>query len=148
MIVLVHLNSDSNSFKKRSDQVSYIIWKTKHFDDCLFMGDFNFGGFFSFLKKDGEENNSMNFENYFYKDVWKNLNNENGFTMDPKLNSLAKITSKTGNRNRIDRVFLKSMNNFIKMKSIVITANIPFVFNDLNLFLSDHFALESEFIFD
>jgi poly(A) polymerase len=65
--------------------------------DAVIMGDFNFG--------DTEENDLIRDD---IRDVWRELRPaEVGYTVDPKKNSIAKITCH--NKNRYDRVLLRSM---------------------------------------
>lgn len=119
--------------KKRSAQLKDTFHKIKNSNHSMIIGDFNFG--------DGEENESMNWEDH--KDVWKLLEKGKGFTYDPDTNITAKITSKKLIPKRLDRVILRSKK--YKAEKIEMVAMESFVIEtkDKNILLhpSDHYGL-------
>lgn len=88
-LAVVHLTSDraTSCREKRASQIKQILEYTKTAQHCFLVGDMNFG--------DGGENDSVDWGGH--KDAWKELRpNDPGYTFDPELNALAKITSLSG----------------------------------------------------
>ncbi len=99
-VPVCHLTSDRSpdAPKKRAEQIHRIFGETKSFFDGILLGDFNFG--------DGPENAAISWGSW--KDVWPQLNASNpGLTFDPSTNTVAKITTSTGNSRRLDRIIVK-----------------------------------------
>ncbi len=73
-------------------------------------------------------------------DIWPALHPlDPGFTFDPVLNTLAEITSTTGDRRRYDRALLRARAACATPRSAALFAQTPLT--DGALFLSDHFGL-------
>ena len=71
--------------------------------DCIMLGDFNIG--------DGDSGEEYAFRSDF-TDSWRELHpNSPGYTFDPEVNTLAKITTEMGLRRRLDRILLRYVIN-------------------------------------
>jgi hypothetical protein len=69
--------------------------------DALVVGDFNFGDM-----EDGEEL-ALSHTAWAWKDAWRVVRpRDAGFTFDPEVNALARVTNPTSRRRRLDRVLV------------------------------------------
>jgi poly(A) polymerase len=67
--------------------------------DCIMIGDFNIA--------DGDSGEEYAFRSDF-SDSWRDIHpNDPGYTYDPEVNTLAKITTEMGLRRRLDRILLR-----------------------------------------
>jgi len=144
MMVNIHLNSDLSTdfLQKRKKQLDYIFNHVHSTASVMIVGDFNFGD---------QENDNYDFHSYH--DLWLTMHPKDpGFTFDPSINTMAKITSKSQKNRRLDRVLLKSPK--IKCDAIKLIGTNPSQIQNPNnknetvtIFPSDHFGLEILFNF-
>jgi len=102
LISVLHLTSDksANAKEKRTKQIEDLFSMTISVPHSLIIGDVNFGD---------NEPQAHEIDWGSYVDVWKLIRpNEFGFTYDPEENTMATITSVSGKKRRLDRIFFKS----------------------------------------
>lgn len=138
VVVVTHLTSNRQA---RADEKRAAQWRWLQDDvigqdaaalsgaKVILLGDFNAG----------EEESSLWEPAFLGKDVWSELRPlEDGFTFDPMLNSLARLTSTKGLRGRLDRIFARGF--VVKEVSLLGLAAIGEE-RGITLFPSDHYGL-------
>ncbi|QRN99832.1 DUF504 domain-containing protein [Archangium violaceum] len=105
--------------------------------DVLLVGDFNFGD-------DAPE--AQDFEKAGFVDAWTALRpGDAGFTFDPSRNTLAALTTTSGQRQRYDRVLVRSASGRLVPREVSLFAEAPLSGPPAPggdaLFASDHFGL-------
>lgn len=136
-LAAVHLTSShtNNSAKVRANQLDILLkYLASLSGDVVIAGDFNFIG----------DEHLQDFEQYNFKDIWQKLRpKELGYTFNPEINSLAKITSSQGRSSRFDRILLRSKTDHWQAQKIEMFGCEAIPNTDGKLFISDHFGLSA-----
>jgi poly(A) polymerase Pap1/endonuclease/exonuclease/phosphatase family metal-dependent hydrolase/2'-5' RNA ligase/uncharacterized protein (UPF0248 family) len=134
--------SDSNGRSTGGDHADAAAIDSKlQTEDHLIMGDFNYG--------DGEDGVEYA-ENDAFADVWPMLKpHDPGYTFDPHINTVAKITNLTNRRRRLDRI-LVGANGVWQPTAVELIGTQEFKHhvggNDYaTLYPSDHFGVSCDF---
>jgi poly(A) polymerase Pap1/uncharacterized protein (UPF0248 family)/2'-5' RNA ligase/endonuclease/exonuclease/phosphatase family metal-dependent hydrolase len=143
---VIHLTSERNAdIQKRVLQMGVVydrVCSDEDFQvddgtDCIMIGDFNIA--------DGDSGEEYAFRSDF-SDSWRDIHpNDPGYTYDPEVNTLAKITTEMGLRRRLDRILLRS--HHWVAKTVEIFGNQSFEIEDnkkkITLFPSDHYGVKT-----
>ncbi len=134
-LAAVHLTSShtSNSATTRAKQLDILLkYLNTLSGDAIIAGDFNLIG----------DEHLQDFEQYSFTDIWTKLHPKDpGYTFDPEINTLAKITSTSARQSRFDRILLRSKNSSWQAQHIEMFAHKAIVNREEKLFASDHFGL-------
>lgn len=133
LVALVHLTSDraKDAANKRQTQLRGLLdFLETQQGDCLIVGDFN------------DRNNQLADSLTDWQDLWLELRpGEKGNTFDPDRNTLAALSSNTGQPGRLDRILLRKGSSSWQAVSIDLFAVDPINNTQPQLYPSDHFGL-------
>jgi poly(A) polymerase len=132
----VHLTSDrgENALQKRTQQLATVIgYLQQQGGDRFIVGDFNTRG--------NGQDEIINHGNFI--DLWHKLYpNKAGYTFDPPVNPLAMLMSLEGQASRLDRIlWCGDIESHYQPSSMDLFGCKSFVYNDVQLYPSDHFGI-------
>lgn len=136
-VAVVHLTSNRsrNPVATRARQLNLLLdyLKTQP-GDWAIAGDFNIA--------DNEHLEELTRNGFI--DVWKVLHPlEQGYTFDPRHNTLAALTSMSGKAARFDRILLRSQNGSWLPRAMELFACEPLSGSEGKLYASDHFGVSA-----
>eukprot|EP01080_Neovahlkampfia_damariscottae_P007377 gene7377-11699_t len=136
-VCVVHLPSDktNEAEKKREILLKQATGILNHIENALIIGDFNYS--------DQDESLYSSIYKDIYSDLYRLKNpKEQGYTYDPSVNSIAKMTSSKLISKRLDRILMKNVEKF-EVGEVNLIGTESFYIEQKNCLIhpSDHFGL-------